>query len=29
VADAADDIARDKARTKLDQLRQVQSILNL
>lgn len=29
VADAADDIARDRAQTKLDQLRQVQTALNL
>jgi len=29
VTDAVDDIARDKARTKLDQLRQVQTTLNL
>jgi F-type H+-transporting ATPase subunit epsilon len=29
VADAADDIARDSAQTKLDHLRQVQSTLNL
>jgi F-type H+-transporting ATPase subunit epsilon len=29
VADAADDITRDRARTKLDHLRQVQAALNL
>jgi F-type H+-transporting ATPase subunit epsilon len=29
VADASDDIARDRAQTKLDHLRQVQSTLNL
>jgi F-type H+-transporting ATPase subunit epsilon len=29
VADAKEDAARDRARTKLDQLRQVQAALNL